>query len=501
MVGPRVYVPQWDNDVACFDFSAGTSCSGYPKYFNNLDLLYTVNADPQRPTCIWVNSDNGSDQIQNFDAFGGSGCGEGPIRVLASQFIVPSPACAPASYQSLQINDPAASTYDTSGAPNGSNITFEDADGNPIAGVPTQYLDSTGTVSLVGLNLSGPLGLPQFLISLVNPTTPITSVTVTLTWTATYNPACNPSGGGPTPTPVTTTTSLSGGGSTGASITVAPSTAVTDTATLSGTDTPAAGGTVTYSVYSDANCTQLVAGSSSTVDVTDGAVPASSPVSLSSSGTYYWQASYSGDPGNEASTSSCGSEVETVTGSTGSDADLVVTMSAPSTNQAGSGFPVSVTVTNDGPATSNNIVVGLLVPKDLDILNQSNAKKIGRLLGWFHTPLAAGDSVTYTVWLCSTTTDSGKTLIPAAALSLSTPDPNYLNNIAADVVTFTPAAGTMKVGLAHASYRSLVLLAALRADGRELKAQGSSTKQALRVKHQRPNARVRKAHSGSTRRS
>ena len=45
-------------------------------------------------------------------------------------------------------------------------------------------------------------------------------------------------------------------------------------------------------------------------------VPASGAVTLTTPGTYYWQASYSGDPTNDASTSTCGSEVETVTGTT-----------------------------------------------------------------------------------------------------------------------------------------------------------------------------------------
>ena len=131
-----------------------------------------------------------ADQIQDFDAFTGGACGQGATRVLASQFIVPQQACFPTSYDSLQVISPDASTFDTSGSPNGSSITFEDADGNPISGVPTQYLGSTGTVNLTGLNLNGPLGLPQFLISLANPTTPITSVTVKLTWEDTYNAAC-----------------------------------------------------------------------------------------------------------------------------------------------------------------------------------------------------------------------------------------------------------------------------------------------------------------------
>jgi hypothetical protein len=50
--------------------------------------------------------------------------------------------------------------------------------------------------------------------------------------------------------------------------------------------------------------------------VSGGKVPASTAVTLATPGTYYWQASYSGDPTNAASTSTCGSEVETVTPTT-----------------------------------------------------------------------------------------------------------------------------------------------------------------------------------------
>jgi hypothetical protein len=111
-------------------------------------------------------------------------------------------------------------------------------------------------------------------------------------------------------TPTTIATSLSGGGHTGASITVAPSTAVTDSATLSGPNKPTAGGTLTYGVYSNNTCTTLVA-SAGTVTVTNGVVPASNSVTLASLGTYYWNAAYSGDSLNDPSTSGC-AEVETV---------------------------------------------------------------------------------------------------------------------------------------------------------------------------------------------
>ena len=115
-------------------------------------------------------------------------------------------------------------------------------------------------------------------------------------------------------TTTTTTTSLSGGGQSGTSISVPMSTAVTDTATLSGTNAATATGTITYSVYSDSACS-VSAGSGGTVTVSGPSVPASRAVTLATPGTYYWQASYSGDSKNLLSTSTCGTtgEVETVT--------------------------------------------------------------------------------------------------------------------------------------------------------------------------------------------
>ncbi len=110
--------------------------------------------------------------------------------------------------------------------------------------------------------------------------------------------------------PTTTSTLLSGAGQSGAAITVSEGTAVTDKASLSGTNAASATGTVEYKVYSDSKCTKVVT-SAGTPSVKAGVVPASNPETLSP-GTYYWQASYSGDSSNGASKSRCGTEVETV---------------------------------------------------------------------------------------------------------------------------------------------------------------------------------------------
>jgi hypothetical protein len=83
-------------------------------------------------------------------------------------------------------------------------------------------------------------------------------------------------------------------------------TAVHDSATLTGA-TSNAGGTVTYTVYTDSACT-LNPQSAGTVNVTNGVVPDSNPITFNSAGTFFWQAVYSGDANNNGATSVCTTE-------------------------------------------------------------------------------------------------------------------------------------------------------------------------------------------------
>ena len=202
VIGPRVYVPSGNgNQVGCYDYSASAGCANFPKTFSNLYLLYTVNPDPYRGDCLWVNADSGT-QIQNFDAFNPSqACGQGPIRVLASSVVVDTPQCTPATYTSLQVTDPPRASY-TSGL-----VHFADSSANSIPGIPDMTLDNTGTASLAGLKLNTANGLPQFLITLTGAGSRPKSVTVKLVWTATYDPNCIKAGTLATPitTPSTTT--------------------------------------------------------------------------------------------------------------------------------------------------------------------------------------------------------------------------------------------------------------------------------------------------------
>ena len=86
---------------------------------------------------------------------------------------------------------------------------------------------------------------------------------------------------------------------------------VHDSATLTGA-TATAGGTVTYTVYTNDTCT-AGAQSAGTKTVTNAVVPDSDPITFNQTGNFYWQAVYSGDANNEAATSACTSELLVVT--------------------------------------------------------------------------------------------------------------------------------------------------------------------------------------------
>src|SRR5581483_468430 len=141
-------------------------------------------------------ADSGT-QIQDFDAFTGGVCGEGPIRVRADSFIVNSTPCLPGSYTSLQVTEPPPTAYQSG------TVSFQDPSGNPIPKASDVPLDSTGTATLTGLDLNTDAGLPQFLITLnTGDNARPGQVVVKLTWQGNPDPSClTPLDGGSTTPP------------------------------------------------------------------------------------------------------------------------------------------------------------------------------------------------------------------------------------------------------------------------------------------------------------
>jgi hypothetical protein len=190
VIGPRVYVPTGEGSetgsgyVQCFDYATGAGCPHFPREFTNLYYLYTVTADPQRPSCIWVNADGGEAQIQDFDAYTGEACGIGPVRGLGTQFIAPGEQCIPNSYISLNVLQPGRGGY-TSGT-----VTFTDGDGEPLTGLEGIPLSANGDIDLTTMGLNSPTGLPQFLFGFAGLGEELGSIEAQLTWRATYAASC-----------------------------------------------------------------------------------------------------------------------------------------------------------------------------------------------------------------------------------------------------------------------------------------------------------------------
>jgi hypothetical protein len=136
---------------------------------------------------------------------------------------------------------------------------------------------------------------------------------------------------------------------------------VHDSATLTGA-TANAGGTVTYTAYSDSSCTQNPQ-DAGTKTVTNGVVPDSNAISFSAAGTYYWQAVYSGDANNNGATSACTSEklvvktnpsiTTTLSAITANVGDTVHDSATLSGATADAGGTVTYTVYSDNSCTKN----------------------------------------------------------------------------------------------------------------------------------------------------
>ena len=190
VVNSSVYVPSGlTGKVGCYNYSTQANCANFPKQFNLL-LLYTVNTDPQRPTCLWVNSNGQSgvaSQIQNFDALTGQPCTQGFVRIQASSLVNSAPVCQPTSYRTLQLTNPTRSTFTTA------TVGFEDAQGNSL-GIPDQTLDAYGSVNLSGLGLQSATSDPLFVIRFTDLTQSPTNFVYQLSWTGAYNTACTSSG-------------------------------------------------------------------------------------------------------------------------------------------------------------------------------------------------------------------------------------------------------------------------------------------------------------------
>lgn len=132
---------------------------------------------------------------------------------------------------------------------------------------------------------------------------------------------------------------------------------VHDRTTLIGA-TSDAGGTITYNYYTDSTCSTGGTTVGSPITVTNG-IPASdsADVTFPTAGTYYWQASYSGDTKNLLSTSACISETLIVTSAEKITPTISTTLSATSVLAGSSVFDNTTLIFSLGEADPSGTVI------------------------------------------------------------------------------------------------------------------------------------------------
>ena len=398
--GPRVYVPNdYSNVVQCFDYSTGSSCTNFPKSFQNLGGLYTVTRDPQRPTCLWVNADNGASQIQNFDAYSAGTCQQNPLRVLGAAVVVPLPLCAPITWDSLQVVAPARSQY-TSGT-----VQFDDGDGNPLPGLPLRQLDKTGAVDLADLNLASSTGLPEFLVSLNNPPANLAAVEIRLTWTADYSPTCLQPGTTAEPADVSLTKAVQSAtptvGAQDSFTLVARNAGPSDAGLVTVTDRLPSG--LTYDSSSASAGTVHVSGLTVTWTIPDLGPPggASSKATLTIAVTVGTTSKVTNEatftqttPGQGGVTSGNSNTVAVAPVPVPAVVEATLAIqktAATSSPKSGSDDQYTVTVTNEGPSTAAGVVVTDSLPSGLSLVSASAS------VGVVHEPAAGSATVTWDV--------------------------------------------------------------------------------------------------------
>jgi hypothetical protein len=125
---------------------------------------------------------------------------------------------------------------------------------------------------------------------------------------------------------------------------------VSDSATLTGASSDA-GGSATYTVYTDDQCT-AGARDAGTKTVVTGVVPDSNALAFNTAGTFYWQVHYSGDANNNPADSACQSEV------------LVVSKAKPAAATAQSIVPQDHFTLSGGFNPTGTVTMSLFDPSD-----------------------------------------------------------------------------------------------------------------------------------------
>lgn len=115
-------------------------------------------------------------------------------------------------------------------------------------------------------------------------------------------------------------------------------------------------------------------------------------------------------------------------------ADLAVTVHGPAAAGDGSTFTETITVHNAGPGTATGIATGLNVPWGLTVTSAPEGSRIGPVVYWWDSSLAANATVTHTLTFRVDTWPHYTAAIGVATASSKVADPHPADNVALTTV-------------------------------------------------------------------
>ena len=162
--------------MGCFDYATNAACAGFNS--PSWGQLYSIFVDPENPSCLWTNSDEG--QIKNLDAITGAlGCSSNPVITLQPSQFAPRYACSTSQgidqWGVLKISQLVGG-----GSASSIRLTVRDASGSAVAGYTSRVISLNTDLDLSGMNVDLSGSRPTFSFAFSGITGSITSATIAL---------------------------------------------------------------------------------------------------------------------------------------------------------------------------------------------------------------------------------------------------------------------------------------------------------------------------------
>lgn len=162
--------------MVCFDYSTNQACAGFTS--PSWGQLYSIFVDPENPSCLWTNSDEGA--LKNLDAVTGAlGCSSNPVITLQPSQFAPRYACSTTQgidqWGILKI-----SSLTGGGTASSIRLTVRDANGSTVVGFTNRLVSLNTDLDLSGMNIELSGSRPTFSFAFSGISGSITSAIIAL---------------------------------------------------------------------------------------------------------------------------------------------------------------------------------------------------------------------------------------------------------------------------------------------------------------------------------